>query len=400
MAQVTMVRFPVFSFRKQPTPYDESGKQKYYAVVKVNEVPTELDEWRALNVRDPKEEIRVPKEMRDSLRDDPAAFYFKNRGILLVADKVTFDNKTNTVSLEFTDKNMNGIADGGHTFRVIQNHVSPLTEEERQQVDAYVSIEFLEGFKTREDVVPVIEARNKSTPVQEQSIQELLGSYEKIKEVLKDQPYANRIFYKQYEESVGDVEKDIDVKEILSYLYCFDVESFGDSSHPVKAYSSRAAVVNHFADEKNKERLVKYIPLLPEILQLRDEIYSRMPNIYNNDKGNGNRGKFGNLKGVDKLEHGKKEELVFTSSSSEYRIPQGFILPVLASLRNLVACDANKCTWKTDPFRFLTEVEGQLVAHIGSQAITIKNPNALGKDQGTWALCYQYVENAVLKRHL
>ena len=79
---------------------------------------------------------------------------------------------------------MNGIADGGHTYRVIRNHIDPLSDEERDQINAYVSIEFLEGFKTREDVVPIIEARNKSTPVQEQSIQELLGSYEKIKQVL------------------------------------------------------------------------------------------------------------------------------------------------------------------------------------------------------------------------
>lgn len=395
MAQATIVRFPVFSFRKQPTPYDESGKQKYYAVVNVKDVPAELNDWRQLNVRDPKEEIRVPKEIKDSLRDDPVAFYFKNRGILLVTDKVTFDNKTNVVTLEFTDKNMNGIADGGHTYRVIQNHVTPLSAEERAQIGAFVSIEFLEGFKTREEVVPVIEARNKSTPVQEQSIQELLGSYQKIKDVLRGNPYAERIFYKQYEEPVNGIAKDIDVKEILSYLYCFDVGAFGDKVHPIKAYSSRAAVVTHFADKKNRDRLEKLIPLLPEILQLRDTIYERMPRIYK-DHG----GKFGNLKGVDKIERGSKEELVFTGQESEYRIPQGFIYPVLASLRNLVACDSKKCSWKTEPFQFLGEAEDQLVALVGNQALSIKNPNALGKDSGTWTLCYQYVENMVLKRHL
>ncbi|MDE2071551.1 MAG: AIPR family protein [Patescibacteria group bacterium] len=400
MAKATIVRFPVFSFRKQPTPYDESGKQKYYAVVNVKDVPAELEEWRELNVRDPKEEIRVPKEIKDSLRDDPASFYFKNRGILLVTDKVTFDNKTNVVALEFTDKGMNGIADGGHTYRVIQNHVAPLSPEERDQVGAFVSVEFLEGFKTREDVVPVIEARNKSTPVQEQSIQELLGSYQKIKEVLKNKPYASRIFYKQYEEPVDGVTKDIDIKEILSYLYCFDVETFDNKTHPIKAYSSRGAVVGHFADEKNKNRLEKYIPLLPEILELRDRIYANMPGMYNTNKGNGSGGKFGNLKGVDKIERGSKEELVFIGEESDYRIPQGFIYPVLASLRNLVDCDGQKCNWKTDPFQFLTEAEGQLVALVGSQALSIKNPNALGKDSGTWTLCYQYVENTVLRRHL
>lgn len=400
MAQATIVRFPVFSFRKQPTPYDESGKQKYYAIVDVKDIPLELDEWRELNVRDPKEEIRVPKEIKSSLQNDPTAFYFKNRGILLVADKVTFDNKTNVVTLEFTDKHMNGIADGGHSYRVIKNFVEPLSAEERAQIGAFVSVELLEGFKTREDIVPVIEARNKSTPVQEQSIQELLGSYEKIKQVLKDKSYADRIFYKQYEESIGDVQKDIDVKEILSYLYCFDVESFSNESHPIKAYSSSAAVVRHFADKANKERLEKYIPLLPQILELRDTIYAHMPALYNNGKGGDDKGKFGKLKGVDLITRGPKEELVFTGEASNYRIPQGFIFPILASLRNLVKCDGKKCSWKTDPMTFLGETEKQLVALVGAQALEIKNPNALGKNSGTWTLCYQYVENTVLKRNI
>lgn len=395
MSQSTVIRFPAYSFRKQPTPYDESGKQKYYAVVNVKDVPTELEDWRNLNVRDPKETIRVPKEIKDSLQDDPSSFYFKNRGILLVSDKVLFDNKTNIVTLEFTNREMNGIADGGHTYRVIKKHIEPLSQKEKDEIGAFVSIELLEGFDTREDVVPVIEARNKSTPVQEQSIQELLGSYNKIKETLKDKPYSDRIFYKQYEEPVDGKQKDVDIKEILSYLYCFDVETFDDKTHPTKAYSSRAAVIEHFIKKENKERLEKYIPLLPEILELRDVVYERMPQVYNKSKG-----RFGNLKGVDKIEKGSKEELVFIGKESEYRIPQGFIYPVLASLRNLVRCENGKCSWKTDPFKFLEETEDQLVNLIGGQASMHKNPNALGKDSGTWLLCYQYVENTVLKRHL
>lgn len=395
MSQSTIIRFPAFSFRKQPTPYDESGKQKYYALVKVKDVPREFNNWRELNIRDPKEEIKVPKEIKESLQDDPASFYFKNRGILIIADKVTFDNKDNTIEVEFTEKSMNGIADGGHTYRVIRNHIDPLSEEERDQINAYVSIEFLEGFKTREDVVPIIEARNKSTPVQEQSIQELLGSYEKIKQSLKGKKYENRIFYKQYEETLNGVEKDIDIKEILSYLYCFDIESFNDKTHPIKAYTSRAAVVSHFADKNNKDRLEKYIPLLPEILELRDKIYLRMPRIYNDTQG-----KFGGLKGVDKLRDGVKEELVFIGDESEYRIPKGFIYPVLASLRNLVEIKNDKCIWKTDPFKFLSDIENELVRYVGSQALSLKNPNALGKDNMTWELCYKEAENKVLKLHL
>ena len=148
MSKSTVIKFPAYSFRKQPTPADEKGKGKYHLVVNVADVPPELNEWRALNIRDPKEEIRVPKEIRDSLRDKPSDFYFKNRGLLVLVDEVTFDNKTNMAELRFSDPSMNGLADGGHTYRVIRNHVDGLPEAERKEIEAFVSMECLEGFKT------------------------------------------------------------------------------------------------------------------------------------------------------------------------------------------------------------------------------------------------------------
>ncbi|MDO8522974.1 MAG: AIPR family protein [bacterium] len=406
MSKATIIKFPVYSFRKQPTPADEKGKGKYYLVVNVADVPAELNEWRALNIRDPKELIRVPKEIRDSLRDKPSDFYFKNRGLLVLADEVRFDNKSNTVELQFSDPAMNGLADGGHSYRVIRNHVDGLSEEERKEIDAFVTIECLEGFKTREEVVPIIEARNNSTPVQEQSTLELLGSFDKIKAVLKDKSYAPRIFYKQYEEALGDTPKDIDIKEILSYLICFDAEGYNEKTHPIKAYSSRAAVVDYFKENNKKEnnfRLEKYISLLPEILELRDRIYLRLPVVYNKSKkgADGEKGgKFGKLKGVDKVERGPKEELIFTNEESDFRIPSGFIYPILASFRNLVRVEKEKCVWKDDPFKMLADLEEDLITVVGEQALSLKNPNALGKDAATWRLCYAIVENVVLRRHL
>ncbi|MBI2642448.1 MAG: AIPR family protein [Candidatus Wildermuthbacteria bacterium] len=401
MSQSVVIKFPVYSFRKQPTPADEKGKGKYHIVINVADVPAELNEWRALNIRDPKEQIRVPKEIRDSLRDKPSEFYFKNRGLLVIADEIIFDNKSNMVELRFSDPLMNGLADGGHTYRVIRNHIEDLPEDERKEIEAYVSMECLEGFKTREEVVPIIEARNNSTPIQEQSTLELLGSFAKIKDVLKGKSYAPRVFYKQYEESLGDTPKDIDVKEILSYLICFDTEGFDEKTHPIKAYSSRAAVVDYF--KENKDRLEKYIPLLPEILVLRDRIYLRLPKVYNkNKKGEDGEkgGKFGKLKGVDKVERGPKEELIFVGEESDFRIPSGFIYPILASFRNLISVEQGKCTWKDDPFKLLDDLEEDLITVVGEQALSLKNPNALGKDAATWRLCYAIVENVVLRRHL
>lgn len=401
MSKTTLLRFKANSFRRLATPYDSQGKKAYLAVVNIKDIPSELNEWRELNVRDPKESKAVPKEIKQSLLDNPDDFFFKNRGLLIISDKVAYNNSSGNIELEFSDKAMNGLADGGHTFRVIRRHIEGLSEEELSELNAYVKIEILEGFKTREEVVPVIEARNNSTAVLEQSFQELLGAYNSIKDQLKEEKYFNRIYYKQFEESVdGTIKKDIDIKEILSYLICFDIESFNENNHPIKAYSSVSKVVEHFAIDAKKpekaERLNRLVGLLPVVLKLRDIIYKELPASHNASGG-----AFGNLTGVSKIDDkAKYEELVFINEKSNFRIPSGFIYPILASIRVLVQDNNKEYTWRHDPVEFFYLIKDELITAVIDQAKRIKNPNQLGKDAGTWSLCYKIAELVELKQRM
>jgi hypothetical protein len=384
----TLIKFTVESFRRLPSPYDEQGRKMYTAVVSVKNIPIEIDEWRELNVRDPMENKSVPKEIAQSLAEEPEEFFFKNRGLLILADRVEFDNVTNNLELIFSDKKMNGLADGGHTFRVIQRHLSSLSEEQLKLLNAYVKLEILEGFKTREEVVPIIVARNNSTAVAEQSFQELLGAYESIKKVLSGQPYFNRVYYKQYEELPDGTAKDIDIKEILSYLICFDVENFDRKNHPIKAYSGKSSVVGHFASHENL--LTRMAPMLPKILELRDLIYEGLPEAY--------RGSFGKLTDVITIKQGmKKEELCFVGRTSNYRIPDGFIYPILNSFRVCVAKKNGHYQFGKDPVTLWSTLREELADAVVEQAKRIKNPNQLGKDVGTWTICYKTTENEILR---
>jgi hypothetical protein len=141
----------------------------------------------------------------------------------------------------------------------------------------------------------------------------------------------------------------------------------------------------------------KYLPLLPQILKLRDEIYKEMPETYNSVA----EGKFGLLTGVVALRNKKKVnpvELSFIDSESLYSIPDGFIYPVLASFRNLVNIQDDKCSWKRDPSKFFIDViKDDLVQRIVDQAKTFSNPNKLGKHKDTWRSCYDSVAMEVLK---
>jgi len=392
----TLIKFPAISFRRIVGPHDDLKGRMYIAIVNVKDVPESLDDWRKLNPRDPKTNSGVALKIKATLEDNPESFLLKNRGITLMAEKVDFDNQTNEIRLEMVNEHKNGLLDGGHTFKIIRNYLDGLSKEEISEVNAYVRIEILEGIKDIEEAVGIVESRNTSTQVKEQSIEELKKHYEEIKNVLKGQLYEENIAYKEYELLDDGSKKNIDIKDILSYLICFDVEDYNGEKHPIKAYSTKASVVQHFRD--NQERMLKYIQLLPVILELRDLIYLELPEAYNHAGG-----KFGGLTGVIELSNKArmhKEKLPFTEKESNYRIPSSFIYPILASFRNLVKVDGNKCIWKTDPIKFFRELKEDLATRLGEQAKELRNPNKLGKDAATWGRCYDLVAIEALKRNL
>ncbi len=391
----TLIKLPVISFRKIASPYDENGASTYVAVVNVKDIPEVFEDWRSLNPRDPKTSSGVAKKISDTLRDDPNSFFFQNRGITFIVERIAFDNQKNIVEMEMTDKAHNGLLDGGHTFRVIRNFVENLQQDELNGFNAYVKIEIIEGISDTDLVAKIVEARNTSTQVKEQSLEELRKSYETIHGVLDKKSYGQRIAYKEYELLEDGNPKDIDIKDILSYLVCFDVEAF-DKTHPIKAYSTKSSVIDHF--KNNKDRMLKYIPLIPIILELRDQIYLDLPEAYNNTGG-----RFGGFTGVIQTSNKPRMEKVhlpFIEKDSTYRIPNGFIYPILAAFRNLVKIDGNKCEWKTDPIVFSRELMEDLAKIVGKQASGFNNPNKLGKDEATWTMCYQTVELATLRRNL
>ena len=139
--------------------------------------------------------------------------------------------------------------------------------------------------------------------------------------------------------------------------------------------------------------MAKYIPLLPKILELRDHIYATLPEAHN-----GNGGKFGKL--TDVGERKKPETLTFSGESTKYKIPSGFIYPILAAFRATVACENGKCSWKVDPIKFYDSIKGELAERVVEQAIEFRNPNKMGKDKATWGRCYDLVRLSVLERNL
>jgi hypothetical protein len=380
---------PVFSFRRVETPYERKLGKNYLAVVDVRNVP-DLGAWREINVRDPKLRGRVPTAIRKSFEESPDEFFFRNRGLVVAAEKIEFNDDLlhqKVVRVTMKDPAIHGLLDGGHSWRVTREAVKALDADEPAR---YIKIEFITGFD-RETISDVVEARNTSNQVRDESLANLREEFDAIKDVLRDQPYFEQIAWSEYEELESGKPKPIDVRDVISFLITFDTGAFNSTQQPLIAYKDKRACLKHF--QTYESRLKKLYPLLPDILRLWDQIHDSWRMWYGEGREEeaGVRGRFGKLTAVS----GAPEQLHFAGKSVKYRMPEAYKYPILSAVRAVVKTQGRGARWSTEPSVLLNQLGPQLTAIVGNAVRATNNPNKVGKDVGIWSSCYLVVESAL-----
>ena len=84
------------SFRKLDDPFENTNSKKYVFYVKIDDVAEGIP--MATNPRDQKLTSNVAKAITDSLESNDGYFHLKNRGIVISAKKVNYNNKTGKVT--------------------------------------------------------------------------------------------------------------------------------------------------------------------------------------------------------------------------------------------------------------------------------------------------------------
>ncbi len=285
---------------------------------------------------------------------------------------------------------IHGLLDGGHTFEVIQDYKI----DSNSPNEAFVKLEVLTGFQSDsniDEVANIVRARNKSTQMPSFSIQNLNGNFDKIKDVLKDRPYFSRIAFKD-----NQLNTDIGILDILSYLMCFDIFNYPDDKKaPTVAYSSKGTIPDKFNNELYRENIKKLTHLLPDILLLRDKIIKELPCNWKSE--NGAKSGFGNLKEVG----GKLKQnitLPFSNEEIEYEVASSYYYPILASFRALI--DPKTCNWKYDVNDVFEKVFNDIVKDVREKRISIDNLNQLGKDKSLWTACWKTVNSYLQQREI
>ena len=370
------------TFRKLDDPFENRKSKKYVFYCKIEDVPEGIP--MATNPREQKLSSAVAKAIETSLCSNDGYFHLKNRGIVVSASKVIFNNQKEDVTIEFDDNELHGNIDGGHTYKIVCEHKD-------DKLDQYVQFEVMTGV---EDIIEdLARARNTSVQVDEKSMAELANKFDPIKEGLEGMPFYQRIAFKQNQiekdDTTGKNFKMIDAREVVAIINMFDIDKFDAKTQPTQAYSSKGKMLSMYLNDPEHYR--KFVNIAPDIFDLYDAIEMEFAEAYNATGGRYGRKKYAGYK--DGSVVGKSK---FSQNELIYKVPDGLMYPVLAAFRTLVVENSStgKFEWYNgkEPIKVWEKCKGDLAGKVMSFAASIgDNPNAVGKDTNIWDLAYMTV---------
>lgn len=371
------------SFRKLDDPFENGRSKKYIFYAKVDDIPDGIP--MSTNPRDQKLDSNVANIIRESLLSNDGFFHLKNRGIIISAENVIYNNNEKVATIYFGDSIYHGNIDGGHTYKI-------LCEHKDENLEQYVQFEVMTGV---EDIIESLaEARNTSVQVDEKSMAELAQKFDPIKEGLEGMPFFKRIAFKQNQIAVDEETrkklKMIDAREIIAIINMFNLAEYDSNHHPVQAYSSKAKMLELYLD--NPEFYRNYVNVMPDIFDLYDAIELEFADAYNTASG----GRYGRKKYAGYKSGKVIGKSKFGMNDIIYKVPDGLLYPTIASFRSLLVFNdkTEKYEWKNgvNPIEIWDKTKEELASKIMNFAASIgDNPNAVGKDSNIWDLAYMTI---------
>ncbi len=359
------------------------------------------------NLRDPVGMNRqVYKDVKASLEGKealPGTFDLLNLGITIIAEDIeVIDKRVFEVMID----DDYGIANGGHTTQIIYDCQEDDSIAEGQHVEVKI-ITGLEGGVNHTLRVDIARGQNTGISVQPRSIFELDGAFESLKEIVKDQDWADDIGFKESDK------KEIDVRELVSMLELMNITDFPvrDSKHPIAAYEKWSTPLKKFGDDYEdnrdyplKRKYAAFEPLLLDALVLYDHIRRDFLRVYNETVG----GRAGNLRIVEKAppSKGRYQFRYAKLDDHDQRLTKGAAFPILGAFRNFVVVDPKTGTAKwlggfDNVLASWRDLAPELVSETKQAIKDIGNaPDSLGKNRNHWANLFKTVRLHVMQQQL
>ena len=377
-------------FKKMLDPNRKAeGHTKYVCYIETATIPQDLKEWTKTNPRDQKMTTDVAKTIITSLQENDD-FHELNRGVVFSVESVSFDTRTETLTVEMTNSDIHGNIDGGHTLHAI---FDAQNDENLSLNERYVFAEFFVGLLSP---VELAAARNTSVQVDLKSQEELRKSFETLKQVLKPFPFEKRVAYhmnQHYDEGI----QVIDVREVITILNMFNQnlypttgqDGFATENQPIQSYTGKETSLKRFLNQGKEQReknLTQMAPIVGDIFRLWDTVEREFPQMVKNTKHH-----YG-VKKYSKYNNGEVVgQTMFAQSDIKYLVPKGIVYPVVGAFRALISVDPQTgfYSWKKDPFEVWSTLGERIAIMIWDEKE--ENPEYIGKSRNLWTNLYKEV---------
>lgn len=394
------------------------------------------------NPRQPKESS-VTKDITETLSTNPLLFPFMSKGILISASACeTLDRNRFKIDLEHNGFAKPGVLDGGHnTFAIAKFLLSQVMDDANlKPIKNWETLTFAwkENSHLIDDLfrdehknenlahplfsilIPIevifprnsndsdtlkswseshrdiTHARNNNAQLTDSTKANHQGFFEHIKSSLSKE-LRDRIEWKTND---GGSIKSADIAALaLIPLMALPKEKIGEEINPVKIYSSKGLCMetyqrilsiqgfgtwNGSSYSVTDPDILSALEMVKDLIVVYDKLYLDFPSAYNKAGG-----AFGRVDCV----RTKPSLSKYFNKECDYTYPDGFIVPIIASLSKLISYEPGKgLAWIVDPSKFLDASLNNLV---GQYYTFIKfanyDPQKVGKERGT----YEYLSNVI-----
>jgi len=395
---------PTDEFRNHPIPALGSGAKVGSCYVRVTDLPN-FDKWLEVNPRVPKrnaKEVLVGQPVKgiiETLTESPVDMAIKNLGLYLLVENAEHERRpggAHALRITMSDPTRHGLANGGHTYAAIRQCVES-DDAIADLTKAYVRLHIYQGIPV-EKVAEMAEGLNRSKQVDDASLMNLQGLFKGIKRTMEGRKGADQIYYSQG--GSGEYY----VTEPLLYLELFNCERFTDAKHPSGLYRQQKRMLEMFAEDAQAEPspMDLLVPRLPEILVLADKIRKSVPVAARQSSFVMERMKADPKKKerAGSVKH-KNTLLHFIGSTMPCRVPNGWLLPLLAAFRANV-------NWNLAESRFewvapLDDVLNATITDLVRVCVTEhkdngQKPEDVGKKASVYSQCFDKVALYLLRR--
>lgn len=341
------------------------------------------------NVRPPSEGKKPFKDMIETVQTSPETFHLKNRGITYLCDRFEFDNGAKTLTVTIPDVPEDqyqqdgvakfGVADGGHTLKVVQTVVAnwPEYSELEEWVEPFARVHLMSGESSQEATEGIVEALNTSSQVQQYTIDEYQKLFDDLKSALTRGGFdINLVSFRENED------KEWHVMEIIQRMACFLKDRWIETP-PASMYKSKGKALELYTNESTRPEFYRLFDVICDIITMPEYIQSEL------GRGLVDRRSLGKLRSVRPMK--KPEQRPGTNYWSKYRIDLAALLPMASAFRELLQLKGDRYVWRVPPKEVFARSAESLYKALVNKSRQTRTTSQLGSDVEYWGACAQIV---------